>query len=87
LRPFRRQPSPSGTAFVRSIVASEPASGSDMPKHIIVSPAMSPGRISAAARSVTRSRTALGPNAQWLMANWASQLVPPQRWYTCSHAA
>jgi len=87
LRPLSRQPSPSGSARVRSMVASEPASGSDMPKHIIVSPAISPGRISLAARSVTRCSTALGPKAQWLMANCASQLVPPHRWYTCSQAA
>ena len=71
LRPLSRHPLPSATARVRILVASEPASGSDIPKHIMVSPA-------------TRPREHLGPgplrdplqhparaegDLQWLMAN------------------
>jgi hypothetical protein len=73
-RPLIRQPSPSGVARVLIMVASEPAPGSDMPKHIEVRPAIMSARISARARSVTCNSTGLGPNAQWLTACAPSQL-------------
>jgi hypothetical protein len=47
-----------------SIAASEPAPGSDMPKHIEVRPSSMPARISSRARGVTCDSTGLGPKAQ-----------------------
>jgi hypothetical protein len=49
-------------------MASDPASGSDIPKHMLWLPAIMPASISSRARGETRSRTAEGPKAQWLMA-------------------
>jgi len=61
-------PSPSATARVAIAAASEPAPGSDNPKHIEASPAFIGARIRLPASSVTRSKNRLGPNAQWLIA-------------------
>ena len=47
-RPVRRQPSPSGTARVWIMVASEPAPGSDSPKHMDCRPETRPARIRVA---------------------------------------
>ena len=79
LRPLIFQPFPSGTARVCNIAASEPAPGSDMPKHIIFSPAIIQGRICARASSVTAESTALGPKAQCEITKSHSQLCGPHR--------
>jgi hypothetical protein len=66
LLPVSRQPSPSGTARVFIIIASEPAPGSDMPKHMLSCPDIMPGSSVSRACGVSCRSTALGPNAQWL---------------------
>jgi hypothetical protein len=64
LRPSITQPSPSGVARVRIMEASEPAPGSERPKHMPARPDISGSSISSRARSVTFSSNRLGPKAQ-----------------------
>ena len=68
LLPDRRQPLPSGTARDFIIMASEPAPGSDMPKHMLWRPSIMGTSISSRARGLTCASTADGPKAQWLIA-------------------
>ena len=68
LLPLRRQPLPSAVARVLMRAASDPAPGSERPKHMLVLPAIISGKISRLASSVIFSSTGLGPIAQWLTA-------------------
>ena len=73
LRPEMRQPSPSATARVVIMVASDPAPGSERPKHIDRRPETRSGRARSRASVVSCSSTTLGPKAQWLSAKVPSQ--------------
>ena len=66
-RPVIRQPSPSLSALVASADRSEPAPGSESPKHMIFEPSINPGRKRSRARSESCDRSRLGPNAQCAM--------------------
>ena len=86
LRPVIRQPESSATARVVIMVASEPAPGSERPKHIDWRPETRPGNARSRASSVSCSSTTLGPKAQWLSAKVPSQWCGPQRWLIASQA-
>ena len=72
-RPLIRQPSPSATARVVIMVASEPAPGSESPKHMDWRPETKPANARSRAPMVSCSSTTLGPKAQWLSAKVPSQ--------------
>ena len=73
LRPVMRQPSPSAVARVSIMVASEPAPGSESPKHMDRRPETRPASARSRASGVSCSSTTLGPKAQWLSAKVPSQ--------------
>jgi hypothetical protein len=86
LRPLIRQPEPSGPARVVIMVASEPAPGSESPKHMDWRPETRPASARSRASAVSCSSTTLGPKAQWLSAKVPSQWCGPQRWLIASQA-
>src|ERR1700722_3997647 len=73
LLPDRSQSSPSGVARVRIIRASDPASGSDLAKHIDDFPDSRSGRIRSRTEAVAWTSTWLGPRAQWATTQDISQ--------------
>ena len=78
-RPVIFQPSPDRTARVLIMLASEPAPGSDRPKHIDVSPVIMPARHFWRASAVIWVSTALGPKAQCAITHGVSTAWPPTR--------
>ena len=79
LRPVMRQPLAVFTARVLIMLASEPAPGSDRPKHIEVSPLIMPARQRLRASSVTWVSKRLGPNAQCAITHGITVPCPPSR--------
>jgi hypothetical protein len=73
LLPDTDQPDPSRTARVCIMRASEPASGSDIPKHIDVRPAIRSGSATACAVGLACASTWLGPLVQCATAKPFSQ--------------
>ena len=78
LRPEIFQPSAVLTARVLIMLASEPAPGSDRPKHIEVSPVIIPARHRWRACSVACVSSRLGPNAQCAITQWNDDTLPAE---------
>src|SRR4029450_1455912 len=85
-RPVMRQPLSVLTARVFSMLASEPAPGSERPKHIDVSPDIMPARQRFDASGVTWVSTRLGPNAQCEMTHGVRMVCEPSRRLIASQA-
>ena len=85
-RPVIRQPRLVRTARVLIMLASEPAPGSDKPKHIEVSPDIIPARQRWDASGVTWVSTRLGPKAQCEMTHGVSVVCEPRRRLIASQA-
>ena len=67
------------TARVLIMLASEPAPGSERPKHIDVLPVIMPARHRSRASSVTWVSSRLGPKAQCAMTQGMMTPCPPSR--------